>query len=458
MKVKELIPLFLVALVLLPFTVLRGAGTTLVVPPWNHCLGLHKVRQFHLDVYSAYRKKFNDPQGLFCTKLRCKDDPESRRDDDELNVFGLNSGAHELIYNKNLTSIGIIGGRGTGVNQFDRPQSITGDRDGNIYVADSGNDRIVHLKYRSDDLVPFNTMNGLESSPFDEPSGICLSGKLLYVADTGNDRIVVMDTAGTVIDIIKPRLGSEVLHRPYSIAVVSRGDPWLYYSDYFIAVVDSSGGRLWKIDHHGNALGIVPYADLGRKGRFNHIAIDYYGNIYTTDSVNNVVHKFDRHMNYIVAVGERDRGDHQFDEPRGIAIYRRFGQVFISERSGAQYYWIGTDILRLAVGEITIDTEHGRISVEISFLLTEHSTVSIQLEDKEGNHLVPLMDDHILPCGRFVRRIEIPRDDADSLAKCTFRLVAAVKPTYSSGDFLTVHRETPYLKPTVKTITPSAKM
>ncbi len=380
MRVKELLPLLILSLILLPLVVIGKAGSSLVVPPWSHCLGMHKVRQFHLDILSGYRNTFNDPQGLFCTKLLCKNDPASSTDDDELSVFGLNSGAHELIYNRSLTSIGVIGGFGLGDRQFNRPQALTGDREGNIFVADTGNDRIVHLAYRDDDLVSVGTFRGARAGSLIAPSGICLSGGLLYVADTGNDRIVVLTMEGEVVEIFKPHLGASRLKRPYSIAVVSEGDPWLYYRDYFCAVIDSSGQRLWKIDHFGKAAAVVSYADLGRDGAFNHIAIDYYGNIYSTDSAGNVIHKFDRHLNYIVAVGERERNDSQFDEPRGIALYRRFGQVFISERSGAQYYWIGTDILRFTAGNLNIDAEHGRLSVEVSFLLTEHSTVSIHLE------------------------------------------------------------------------------
>jgi hypothetical protein len=458
MKVKEMLPLLFLSLILLPLVVMGTAGSTLVVPPWNHCLGLHKVRQFHLDIFSGYRNTFNDPQGLFCTKLLCKDNPDSPSDDDELSVFGLNSGAHELIYNKSLTSIGIIGGLGRGDRQFNRPRALTGDREGNIFVADTGNDRIVHLVYRDDDLAAAGTFRGARAGSLRAPSGICLSGGLLYVADTGNDRIVVMTTEGEIVEIFKPRLEAGRLTRPYSIAVVSEGDPWLYYRDYFLAVVDSSGRRLWKIDHAGNAEAVARYADLGRDGAFNHVAVDYYGNIYATDSADNVVHKFDRHLNYITAVGEREGGDSQFDEPRGIALYRRFGQVFISERSGAQYYWVGTDILRFSAGNLDIDTRRGRLSVEVSFLLTEHSAVSIRLEDDAGKYSVPFLEDHLLPCGVFRRRLEIQRKDAAALAKCTFTIVAAAKPTYSSGAFLSVRREVPVRTPTVNGVTPSARV
>lgn len=455
MKVKELVPLLALSLILLPLIVMGETGTSLVVPPWNHCLGLHKVRQIHLDIFSGYRRTFDDPQGLFCTKLLCKDDRSSPKDDDELSVFGLNSGAHELIYNKSLTSIGIIDGLGEGLGRFHRPRALTGDREGNIFVADTGNDRIVHLIYRDDELVPVGSFRRIGADSLHAPAGICLSGGLLYVTDTGHDRIVVFATDGTVVDIIKPRLGAARLVQPTGIAVVSEGDPWLYYRDYFCTVIDSAGRRLWKLDRFGNAVAVVSHDDLGRDGVFDHIAIDYYGSIYVTDPAADVIHKFDRHLAYIVAVGGGEGSGSQFDEPRGIALYRRFGQIFISERSGAQYYWIGTDILRFQASNLAVDAERGTIAVEVSFLLTEHASVSISLEDEAGKRRAGFLNEHLLPCGRFRRRLEIQHPDAADLAKCTFRLVAVAAPTYSSGAFLSVRRETPLFTPNPANVTSS---
>jgi hypothetical protein len=38
------------------------------------------------------------------------------------------------------------------------------------------------------------------------------------------------------------------------------------------------------------------------------------------------------------------RGPGQFLSPRGIAIHRELGQVFITEENGGRYLWIGTDV------------------------------------------------------------------------------------------------------------------
>jgi hypothetical protein len=249
MKVKQLIPIFVLSIVLLPLA--SGGekgGTTLITPPWNHCLGLHKVTQFHLDLYSGYSAKFSDPQGLFCTKLVSKDDESTDRDDDELTVFGLDPGEHRLIYNKGLTSIGIIGGEGIESLRFRSPVSITGDEKGNIYVADTGNDRIVHLRYlENDDLVPAGEFRGPENDALDRPTGVSISGGRIYVADSGNNRIAVFDTEGRMQASLVPITEEERLVRPSAVAAVTEGDDWLYYRDYYVVVVDSLGQRIWKL-------------------------------------------------------------------------------------------------------------------------------------------------------------------------------------------------------------------
>lgn len=423
-------------------------GTTLVAPPWNHCLGLHKVTQFQLNIYSGYSEKFDDPQGLFCTKLSVKDDPESEKDDDELNVFGLNTGRNRLIYNKSLSSIGIVGGPGRGLNQFNSPLSITGDREGNIYVADAGNDRILHLRYFEDGLVAVREIVGEEEDRLAGPAGVSLSGGILYVADTRKDRIVAFGADGSPRSVFKPSLKGASLYRPFGLAVVSSGDEWLHFRDYFIAVTDSMGGRIWKLSTSGEPLAVVRYSSIGGRGSFNHVAIDYYGNIYVTDTINGKIHKFDRNLKYIVAIGDDGTDEGQFDQPRGISIYRRFGQIFISERAGAQYYWIGTDILRLSLHGIYFETESKRCRVDVSFLLTEHSAVTLYLEDESGKNRFTILPEYILPLGPFEQRLTARCDPAESLAKCKLRLVAIAKPTYSSRTYHAVRRESRLVLPT----------
>ena len=446
MKVKQLIPIFALSIVLLPLVSGGKKGdTTLINPPWNHCFCLNRVTQFHLDLYSGYSTKFNDPQGLFCTKLESEDDKDTDRDDDELTVFGLNSGENQLIYNKGLASIGIVGREEGGALNLKNPVSLSGDEKGNIYVADAGNDRIIHLRYLENDELDYaGEIAGSEYDPLDRPTGVVLSGGKIYVADSGNDRIAVFDQDGCLQASFAPRTEEDRLVRPFSLTAVTEGDDWLYYRDYYIVVVDSLGQRIWKLSPEGDVLGIIRYPR--QDGRFGHVAVDYYGNIYATDPEHGCIHKFNRHLDYIMAFGEKGTGRNQFEEPRGIAIYRRFGQIFVSERAGAQYFWIGTDVIRYSAKNLTMDKSEGRIGVDVSFLLTEHSFVSLHLEDEHGDECLRILDDYLLPAGRFERRLELPCNELELLANCKLRLVIVAKPTYSSRAFLTVRRESRLLE------------
>jgi hypothetical protein len=458
MRVKMLILLFLTSALLLSLAAGGERRTTLVTPPWNHCLGLHKVRQLHLDIFSGYREKFDDPQGLFCTKLHCEDDPDTEKDDDELTVFGLNSGRHKLIYNKSLTSIGIVGGQGSSLTRFDRPIAVTGDRAGNIIVADSGNNRLVHFMYENDELLPVKEISGNDDYRLRAPSGVALSGGLIYTADTGNDRIVVFRMDGTPVKSFTAARPGAGMFRPASIAAITKGDEWIYYGDYFIAVVDSFGNRLWKLSPEGRVLGLASYEEFGRSGRFNHVAIDYFGNIYATDAANGQIHKFTRHLEFLVSIGGGGDGRIRFDEPRGIAIYRQFGQIFVSERAGAQYFWIGTDLFRLSAEELTFDSVRNTCAVNVSFLLSEHSIVSIHLEDERGTKVLTILSEYMLPGGIFNKRIEVPCPEPEILANCKLHLVIVAKPTYSSRGFLTVTRKSPTIEATAaKTISSTAE-
>jgi len=91
-----------------------------------------------------------------------------------------------------------FGTKGTGPGQFNDPTSIAFDGQGNLYVADTGNHRIQKLSSTGQFVQSWGNTGrfGTEVLPGDQPGqfkaprGIALDAKgNLYVADTGNNRI-----------------------------------------------------------------------------------------------------------------------------------------------------------------------------------------------------------------------------------------------------------------------------
>jgi hypothetical protein len=119
-------------------------------------------------------------------KLDAEDDPKNPRDDDELTVFGVNSGQHMIIYNTSLTSIAFYGRQGDGVGEFEKPHGIAADRAGRVVVADTGNRRLHLLQYADDRLTHVRFVAGSASGrTLGEATGVALEGGEIYACAGG---------------------------------------------------------------------------------------------------------------------------------------------------------------------------------------------------------------------------------------------------------------------------------
>jgi DNA-binding beta-propeller fold protein YncE len=413
--------------------------TTLIYPPFRHCLGIHRATSFHLFVYLGKRTRFNEPAGIAAVKLRGKDDPTTGSDDDELTVFGLNSGECEIIYNTSLYEVRIYGECGSGPGQFRNPLGIAADDRGTVVVADTGNDRVVRLAYVDDRLefVRAFGATGAGERGLRSPSQIALGASgTVYVSDTGNDRIVMMTLTGDPLGTITgdPEAGV-VLERPTGLAAVEGDDPWIARRRDFIVVSDRGRRRLLKLGRDGRVSAVVESSDVPiPDAAFDYLAIDYYGSVYATDRGNSTIHKFDSSLRYVTSFGRPGNGDRELDEPRGITIWRRFGQVFVTERAGAQYFWIGTEIVDLEAAPASF--EPGAQATRIGYSLTEVSRVTVDVLDRRGRIVATPVDNRRRTIGRNLERWDgTAGDPARPLPPGPHTIRVSARPTYSSGKY-----------------------
>ncbi|TKJ41415.1 hypothetical protein CEE36_08150 [candidate division TA06 bacterium B3_TA06] len=364
--------------------------STLLVPPYRHTLGYNRANRFYLSLYLGGSFHFQDPQGLAGIKLRMYDDTITKRDDDELTLFAVHSGAGEIIYNVEFKRLERYGEKGSGVGQFNQPMGIAATRDGDVYVADVGNNRVVHLRYAEDGSIAWLQTIG---SGYNHPTDVAVDSKgAIYVADEGNNRVVVFNPDGSVRSVWK-----RDLFKPRALAVIDRDAPANDNKDNFVVVIDSRQKRISMFDPYGDLKVRVTHKEMGYEDvRFAYVAIDRSGSIYVTDMHNHQIHKFDRHLHYIISIGREGSDDYEFYSPRGIVINPPTGQVFIAEAEGGQYYWIGADGFIAGCYPNPFDADQG---TTISIYLTETATISVEIYDEDGFLVRKLSPRHKYPIG-----------------------------------------------------------
>jgi uncharacterized protein (TIGR03437 family) len=202
---------------------------------------------------------------------------------------------------------------GPAVNSFlDKPVGLAFDAKGNLYICDSNDDRVRYIS--SDGNIhtlagsnQWNTFGGdggpANAASLNHPYGVAVDAAgNVYIADSNNNRIRKVSTDGTITTVAGngtagfsgdggPAVNAQ-LNRPWDIAVDSSGD---------IFIADYNNQRIRLVDASGNITTIAGTTGLGYSGdggaatsaKLNYptgVAVDLSnGNVYIADSGNNVI-------------------------------------------------------------------------------------------------------------------------------------------------------------------------
>jgi hypothetical protein len=180
-----------------------------------------------------------------------------------------------------------------------------GGGNGNVWVADTGNNRVQEFDSSGNYLSQFG------SGQLNNPQGIAIdaSGNL-WVVDSSNGRVVEFDSSGNYLSQFGAWGSSDGYFQwPSGIAIDAGGNLW---------VVDTYNNRVQEFDSSGNYLSQFGNGQLSNP---QGIGIDSGGNFWVTDTGNNRVQEFDSNGNYLSQFGSYGTSNGQFNAPEGgIAI------------------------------------------------------------------------------------------------------------------------------------------
>jgi hypothetical protein len=263
---------------------------------------------------------------------------------------------------------------------FKQPDAVAVDPSGNIWVADSGHNRVLEFNKERKFLRQFGT-EGTGPGQFSGIQGIATnSAGDVYVTDAKNDRVQEFSPTGAFVrQFGGPGSGNGQFFFPNGIAVDSSGNVWVLDTfNYRVQEFSESGAFLKAFGSRGTENGQFGWAsglafsggnlyvaDTARveefstagtfiatfgssgtgNGQFHGlggIATDpTTGDLYVSDTANNRVQEFTAAGAFIAAVGSGGSGNSQFSAPIGVAV-SSLGTLYVADSGNNRVHeWLG---------------------------------------------------------------------------------------------------------------------
>jgi len=207
----------------------------------------------------------------------------------------------------------------------DQPSDISVGPNGDIYLVDGVNNRIIVVDSEGRWKSAFGS-EGTENGQFKYPLGIDVSdtGKV-FIADAGNHRIQVFDLKGNFLYMFTVRTGSNEKPSDPVDVLASKLGGYLYISDnnnHKIKVYKQNGTFEFEWGKFGEGYGEFRYPGI--------LAINQYNEVFVVDVLNTRVQKFDPYGKFISDIGSWGVLSGKLFRPKGVAIDKN-NRVFVSD-------------------------------------------------------------------------------------------------------------------------------
>jgi DNA-binding beta-propeller fold protein YncE len=245
------------------------------------------------------------------------------------------------------------------------PTGVAVGKDGNVYVADSGNNRV--LVYDKDgnslrQFGKFGTLNGELNYPY------CITvdqNNNIYVGQFKAPRIQVFDSRGKLIRKIDES-SAKTLVAPLAMTVDKLGILYVANQDGRVLVLDGKGGELLKsFANAGSDFGNLNYpkgiavddqkvyvadtnnvrvqvyekngkhlvqanANALKVGMPAGLSLSQSGELFLVDSFSSRVNVYDTNLKFISTIGQKGTAEGQLSFPVGVAV-DQFDKVYIAD-------------------------------------------------------------------------------------------------------------------------------
>jgi len=209
----------------------------------------------------------------------------------------------------------VLGAFGKG--ELSSPHDVSFGKDERLYVADTGNDRIMVYTFKGVYRDGSANVEHIEtySQGIVTPEGVAEgSNGRVYVANTGAGSIVALEAGRVVITV--DAAGGTALARPHDIHVGPNDRVYL---------ADSGNHRVLVFDRDLNLLNELNKADHA----FNepkYVATDEDGTLFLADEYNHQIKIFDTEFRRVGTIGSGNQGDGPagLNGPEGVDVAGRY--------------------------------------------------------------------------------------------------------------------------------------
>jgi tripartite motif-containing protein 71 len=256
--------------------------------------------------------------------------------DSKGNIYVVDSGNNRVvIFDSDGQEIGSFGSEGDGDGQLSGPVGIGIAPDDSVYIADRGNRRLMHFSAlgTESETIPL-TEDGEDIVAVDVT--VSEDGSELFVTASARHRVVVFSANGNYLRGWGGE-GSEDGEFRYPATLTLAGG--------VLYVVDVLNARVQAFDSMGNILHTFGELNAGPGTFFKPkgIAVDTAGRIYVSDSYLGVVQVFSATGEFLHVLGQ-DGVAMQFENPVGLTTYDSrlvlvqmlAGSILVLEAEGGQ--------------------------------------------------------------------------------------------------------------------------